>query len=633
MEEFDLKRFAKTAWQKKWLIIAIMIVSVIAGYIYSYYMITPKYQSTTTIVLTKVESAESTDNQDSITQSDITMNQSLIDTYRDIVKSKKIAKAVKENLGLENISEDGIINSITVTASETTSLLKISVSNEDAELAKNLANEIAKVFSEQIKEYYKINNVNIVDEAEMATSPYNIHHTKDLAIFFVLGLFISGGLVLVLYMLDTTIKQTEDIESLGLQVAGIVPLYEKDCENKMTQDNKSENKKTRRGKESELIVLENAKSPITEAFRSLRTNIVFGKSDESSRNILISSSNSQDGKSYVSANLATMFAKANKKVIIVDADMRKGRQNKIFKVSNSQGLSNCLIDMGVRARMELNQLAKYIKTTKVPNLHIITSGDRPSNPAELLSATRITKLLELLDSMYDVVIIDGTPSAIVSDSIAVSKFVDTVLIVASYKTTKLETLGKVKKSFENVGGKITGVVLNKYPFSKNTYTESYYYDDSKNKEKNIEQQEQIKSVSEMIEEASKKPRVNSITTSNYQESMEVYESNVPSEINQESTKYLEYKIDNINMELANIKNLFIQAMMEDRVNPKDIEDIKIELSNMKQMMDLRSELDVSKEIRDEIESVKAITENLSDIQKENNEKVRRFIEEYRKRRG
>ena len=137
----------------------------------------------------------------------------------------------------------------------------------------------------------------------------------------------------------------------------------------------------------------------------------------------------------------------------------------------------------------------------------------------------------------------------------------------------------------------------------------------------------------MIEEASKKPRVNSITTSNYQESMEVYESNVPSEINQESTKYLEYKIDNINMELANIKNLFIQAMMEDKVNPKDIEDIKIELSNMKQMMDLRSELDVSKEIRDEIESVKAITENLSDIQKENNEKVRRFIEEYRKRRG
>ena len=137
----------------------------------------------------------------------------------------------------------------------------------------------------------------------------------------------------------------------------------------------------------------------------------------------------------------------------------------------------------------------------------------------------------------------------------------------------------------------------------------------------------------MIEEASKKPRVNSITTSNYQESIEAYESNVPSEINQESTKYLEYKIDNINMELANIKNLFIQAMMEDRVNPKDIEDIKIELSNMKQMMDLRSELDVSKEIRDEIESVKAITENLSDIQKENNEKVRRFIEEYRKRRG
>ena len=636
MEEFDLKRFAKTAWQKKWLIIAIMVISMVIGYCYSFFLVVPKYQSSTTIVLTKVESAGETESQDSITQTDITMNKSLVDTYSDIITSNKVAKTVIENLGLD-MNEETLKKAISVTTGDTSAILKITVSNENAELAKNLTNEVAKVFSEQIKEIYKINNVNIIDEAEVETIPYNVHHVKDLAIFFVLGMFLSGGLILVIYMLDTTIKQTEDIENLKLQVIGIVPLYERDCENKMLQETKKDYKPTNKGKrnkDSELIVLENAKSPITEAFRTLRTNIIFSKGENEVRNILISSSNAQDGKSYVSANLATMFAKANKRVILVDADMRKGRQNKIFKVSNSQGLSNCLVDMGSRAKMELSQMSKYIKATRVPNLHVITSGDRPTNPAELLSAARVVKLLELLDSMYDIVIIDGTPSAIVSDSVAMSKFVDTVLIVASYKNTKIETLDKVKKSFENVGGKITGVVLNKYPFSKSTYTESYYYDDNKVKDKDIDQPEQIKSVSEIIEEATKNPKTRNRKFLHEQEETSWQENSLANIPYGESNQYLEYKIESISNELSNIKNLFIQAMMENnKVDPRDIADIKAEISNMKQMIDLRKDLDVSKEIRDEIESVKAITENLVDTQRENNEKVKKFIEEYRKRRG
>lgn len=637
MEEFDLKKFAKTAWQKKWLIVAIIVISVIVGYVYSFFMVTPKYQSTTKIVLTKVESVDNTENIDSITQTDITMNKSLIDTYGDIIMSRKVAKTVIENLGLD-MKEEQLIKAISVTAGDTTAILKIAVSNEDAEIARNLTNEVAKVFAEQVKEIYKINNVNVIDEAEIETVPYNVHHAKDLAIFFVLGVFISGGLVLVLYMLDTTIKQTEDIEALNLHVAGIIPLYEKECEDKMIKDSqKNENQNGKRNKESELIVLENAKSPITEAFRTLRTNIAFSRSDSRTKNILISSANAQDGKSYVSANLATMFAKANKKVVIVDADMRKGRQNKIFKVSNSQGLANCLVDMGTRARMDLSQMSKYIKQTRIPNLHIITSGDKPSNPAELLSAARVSRLLDMLDAIYDIVIIDGTPSAIVSDSVAISKFVDITLIVAAYKTTKVEILGKLKKNFENVGGKISGVILNKYPFSKNTYTESYYYDDNKGKSNSLEQTEQsIKSVSEMIEEASKKNNFVDIEEekSLYNASNNYQETNLTNISSDEANRYLEHKLDNINSELMSMKNLFIQALMENnKIDPRDITDIKMELSNMKQMMDLRNDLDVSKEIRDEIESVKAITESLVDTQKENNEKVKRFIEEYHRRRG
>jgi capsular exopolysaccharide synthesis family protein len=637
MEEFDLKRFAKTAWHKRIIIITVIVISIILGYCYSYFFVTPKYQSTAKIVLTKVESTDSTDDEGSIAQSDITLNNSLVDTYSDIIKSKTVLKTVKDNLNLEE-TEDDLDEMISVAAGNTAAILTITVSNEDAEYAMKVTNEIADVFSEQIETLYGINNVNILDRAELAETPYNINHVKDIAIFAVLGIFISGGIILIIYMLDTTIKQAEDIESIGMQVAGIIPLYEKDVENKMNQ-NKGKQKKsssTKKNKDSELVVLENAKSPITEAFRTLRTSLSFASGTKKIKNILITSTNSQDGKSYVSANLATMFAKANKKVILVDADMRKGRQNKIFKLSNSQGLSNCLIDMTSRARLELTQMTKYVKTTKVPNLHIITSGDRPSNPAELLSSTRIVRLLEILDSMYDIVIIDGTPSAIVSDSLTMAKYVDAVLAVASYKTTKLETLSEIKKSYENVGGKINGVILNKFPISKNNYTESYYYDDNREKDENIEFQEvQSKTVAEIIEEASKK--LKNRNEYQYQENSNFDEKSL-SNINIENVSmsngnnYLEYKIENITNELAIIKNLFIQSMVDNqKIDPRDIAEIKNEISNMKQMLDLRQDLDTSKEIREEIESVREMTESLVDSQKANNEKVKRFIEEYRNR--
>lgn len=625
MEEFDLKRFAKTAWQKKIFIIIFIVISIIAGFIYSFKIVKPEYKSITTIVLTQVENTNNEQSKDSISQSDITLNNSLVDTYGEIITSKKVLKSVIENLQLD-LSEDELAKKVSVSAGDTTAILTITVVDAEPEIAMNLTNEIAKVFSEQVKSIYGISNVNIIDEAEKSELPYNIHHAKDLAIFTMLGVFLSGGFVLIIYMLDTTVKQAEDIENIGLNVSGIIPLFEKELEEKIAQDRNYNKKKAEKIKETELIVLENAKSPITEAFRTLRTNIAFSNKNVSSKNILITSSNAQDGKSYITANLAIMFAKANKKVIIIDADMRRGRQNKIFNVSNSQGLANCLLEMKSDHRMNVNQVAKYIKTTKVPNLHILTSGDRPTNPAELLSASRLTKLLDVLDIIYDVVIIDGTPSSIVSDSVAMAKFVDMILIVASYKNTKVETLERVKKSIENVGGRIGGVILNKVPLPIESYIESYYYDDSKSK--NINQVEQkIKTVEELISESK--------AIEDYVEkdtNTDMIINNQNTEISNNDSKYLEYKMENISNELANIKNLFIQAMMENRaIDPRDISDMKAEITNIKNMLDIKKDLDTSKEIRDELDSVKLLTESLVESQNDNSEKIKRFIEEYRNR--
>jgi capsular exopolysaccharide synthesis family protein len=446
-------------------------------------------------------------------------------------------------------------------------------------------------------------------------------------------------------MLDTTVKQAEDIENIGMQVAGIIPLYEKDAESKMLQNKtkKSKNKSkllklnpkktiNKKLKDPELVVLENVKSPITEAFRTLRTNLTFSNDSQAMKNILVTSSNSRDGKSYVSANLATIFSKTNKKVILIDADMRKGRQNKIFKVSNSHGLANCLVDMTPKAKMELSQMDKYIKETNIPNLHIMTSGDRPTNPAELLSSTRILKLLELLDSMYDIVIIDGTPSTIVSDSLAIAKFVDITLVVAAYKTTKMEALKEIDKSFENVGGKIFGVILNKYPISKSTYTESYYYDDNKEKKEHLDVQEvKNKSVADLIDEAIKKAKEKE-KVEGIQSIDEQFLYNIENNSNGNYVNnYMELQINNITNELEDIKKIFVKSVNDNqKVDSQDITDIKLEINYMKKMLDLKEALDTSKEIHEEIKNLREMVESLLEEQKENEEKVKTFIHEYRK---
>jgi capsular exopolysaccharide synthesis family protein len=642
MEEFDLKRFTKTALQKKIIIviIMIMIVSMVLGYFYSYHIIIPEYQSKSKIVLTKAESIDSVETESSIAQSDVTLNNSLVDTYSDIIKSQTIVKAVIDNLGLD-ISEESLYNKISVESGNTAAILTITVSNEDPKLAMDLTNEIAEVFSEQIKELYGINNVNILDKAEEASTPYNINHQKDFCISFILGLFVSIIFVFIVYMLDTTIKQAEDIEAIGMQTIGIIPIYEKDEENKINQDKekqkKSSNKKI---SDSELVVFENAKSPITEAFRTLRTNLAFSNDSKTIKNILITSSNSREGKSYISANLAIMFAKANKKVILVDADMRKGRQNKIFKLSNSQGLSNCLVDMTPRAKMELPQMSKYIKETKIPNLHLMTSGDTPLNSAELLSSARILKLLKLLNSMYDIVIIDGTPSSIISDSLTIAKYVDVVLAIAAYKTTKVESLKEIGKSFENVGGKISGVILNKYPISKSVYTASYYYDNKDKEEKTEVQNTQIRSVSDVIIEAIKKERIKN-RFEEIQKTSEHFSGNPESstENNTENVSnsvyidnsYIESQIENIIKESDEMKKLFIRCIVENRKEyAKLVNDMKLEINNMKKMLNVRQALDTNQKANEELESLKEMVEQVIENQKENDEKIKRFVQVYRK---
>lgn len=233
MEELDLKELFEIFWHKKAQIILLILIFMVIGLIYSVGFITPMYTSSTTLVLVGTESASSTDTQETegITTTDITINSKLVSTYSELVKSKSILGQVISNLGID-VDEGELRKNIEVTAKEDTELIQISVSDENPTYAAKIANEIANVFKEKIAgEIYKIDNVHIVDQAEVESEPSNVNHMKDIVIFAFIGAVVAVMYVLIANMLDTTVKTQEDIEKIiKMPVLACVPVYDMEME-------------------------------------------------------------------------------------------------------------------------------------------------------------------------------------------------------------------------------------------------------------------------------------------------------------------------------------------------------------------------------------------------------------------
>lgn len=225
----------------------------------------------------------------------------------------------------------------------------------------------------------------------------------------------------------------------------------------------------------EVITFKEPKSPISEVFRTLRTNVQFMNTKKELKSILVTSTSPGEGKTWISANLAVTFAQAGKRVVLVDADMRKGRQFSMFGVPPTPGLSNYLSGVDSNGADSDPYIGTYLRETEVENLYILPAGNVPPNPSELLVSQAMMDCINELENMCDLIIFDGTPTDLVTDAIIISRFVDTTLIVTAFKQTKMDSLQKLKKSIQNVGGKIAGVVINKMPINQKDYYSTYYY--------------------------------------------------------------------------------------------------------------------------------------------------------------
>lgn len=222
---------------------------------------------------------------------------------------------------------------------------------------------------------------------------------------------------------------------------------------------------------NELILDLNPKSSIAEAIRIIRTNLQFSSADKKVKTILVTSCVAGEGKSFISANLAIAFAQNDKKVLLVDCDLRRGRLHRIFNLENDRGLSNLLIS-DVEA-----DYASYIQKTRIKNLSLISSGVIPPNPSELLDSKKNKTLIELLSKKFDYIIFDGTPVGGLTDSVIMSKYVDKVAIVCAVNYTKSEQLINTQRTLESIGADIAGVIVNKIPETRDNYYSYYYTED------------------------------------------------------------------------------------------------------------------------------------------------------------
>ncbi len=310
-------------------------------------------------------------------------------------------------------------------------------------------------------------NVRIIDRAVPPPKPIKPNKKLNimLAIFFGLGLGVAISFIIEL--LDTSIRTVEDLEKLKVNVLGAIPTINPDeiirrmkkRGHKLTNDD-------RQRINTKMITNYSPKSSVSESFRSLRTNILFANVDNPVKTLVISSSATKEGKSTTVANLAITMSQMGSRVLIIDADLRRPTMHTFFNLDRQIGLTNAL--------MGTYTLDEVIKPSGIDNLDLITAGDIPPNPSELLSSKAMQKALSILSSRYDLILIDSPPVIAVTDAAVLSTRTDAVLLVVSSGYVSRNEVQRAIQLLSNVHANLLGVLLNGLDV-KRIYGSYYYY--------------------------------------------------------------------------------------------------------------------------------------------------------------
>ena len=423
MEEISIKEILSILKRRKWLIIILFVVSIIASGLITYFVLDKKYEASTTLMI---------GTKDGIEYNEILLNQKLVSTYGELIKIRAVADEVIKNLGL-TISYKQYKSKVNVDFVEDTGLIKIIVNDSDPQVAADIANEVAKVFIKTVKDLMKVENIQVIDKAQVDTEPISPKPILNITIAGILGLMLGMFISFFKEYIDNSIKTCEDVEKyLGLFVLVTIPKADK------------------------LFKSNNSKWYFSESFKALRTNIRFTSIKEL-KMIVVTSTGDGEGKTTVASNLAVSIAQAGKRVLLMDCNMRKPSIHEVFDIPNEEGLTNILSgernmeDVVHNWQEDLNLLS------------VITSGVIPPNPAEILESDKMLNLLEDIRNKFDMVVIDTPSINLFTDGVILSALADGTIMVVEVRKTDKDLAKKGKKLLEEVHANLIGVVLNKMP--------------------------------------------------------------------------------------------------------------------------------------------------------------------------
>ena len=287
----------------------------------------------------------------------------------------------------------------------------------------------------------KTSMVEIVDPARPGLRPVRPNKPLNIALGVIIGLVVGVGLAFFIEYLDTSVKTIDDVErTLGAPVLGVIP------------------------QNVGLLIEEGAESPHAEAYRVLRTNLLFSRKDDKLNTVAVVSAGAGEGKSTTVFNLACVFAQSGQRVLIVDSDLRRPTLHKMLRVTNSIGLTNYLLRQ--------NRLEEVIQTSNLPTLDFMASGKLPSSSLGILSSSQMRDLITELKQHYDFIFFDSPPVMGVSDASILASEVDMTIQVIQYRRYPQPMNIRAKQMIEKVGGNLAGIVLNNINMSQD---ESYYY--------------------------------------------------------------------------------------------------------------------------------------------------------------
>lgn len=433
-EEIDLKDIIMLFWKKKIFIFIVVCISIILGCIFTFLIKKQTYTSEALIMFGRVENYEPQEGESQLL-SEIQFNSSIINNYKNFIISNEVLEQVISNLELD-ITIGELKENLKVESDGAS--IQLDFSFEDSELSIKIVNEILKVFVDKSREFYQIKHTYTISNADESTTESDSSHIMDVCLCVIIGVVISCGGVLVEYLFNPRINNENDIENkLELKLISSLNLI---------SDQKGQ-------------VIESIEN--SEQFKVLRANIEFStKKTNKNKTYFITSSNQNDGKTFVAVNLAIAFSEIGKKVLVIDTDKKDGSLDKVLQIKNEYGLSNYLVDSNKISETNKGTENYLIQDTKFENLSAVTIGTIKGKKFEIIQNNKFIKFIEEMKENFDIIILDGAEMIQYADSRFLSNISDQTILIASMNKTKEKDLLNAKKEIEKVDGNLLGIVLN-----------------------------------------------------------------------------------------------------------------------------------------------------------------------------